>query len=227
MGKDSFLLYDTYGEHIEFLTTEQAGVLIKAVYAYRQGKELPKMDGAVQMLFLIIRSQINKDNEKYERICERNAENISKRWGNKDDTKNTSGINGIPKIQNATKNTDNDNDNDNDIKEKDIYNISKKKIPLEQLEEQAFDEETSTNTTPLIANKKKFIPPTLDDVVSYARQRGREDIAISFFDFFSVGDWVDSNGTPVKNWKQKFITWEQHNTQRQERKPLYAPPKVY
>lgn len=59
--------------------------------------------------------------------------------------------------------------------------------------------------------KEKFIPPTFEEVKEYAICRGREDLAKRFYDFFTVGNWTDSKGQKVKNWKQKFITWETHN----------------
>lgn len=76
-----------------------------------------------------------------------------------------------------------------------------------------------------LSKKKSFVPPTLEEVQAYASQRGREDLAKPFFDFFEAGDWHDSNGAAVKNWKQKFVTWEQHNAPK--KKQLYATPKVY
>lgn len=59
-------------------------------------------------------------------------------------------------------------------------------------------------------NRKRFIPPTLEEVQAYAEERGRVDLAKKFFDYFEAGNWHDSEGKPVKAWKQKFITWEAH-----------------
>jgi len=78
----------------------------------------------------------------------------------------------------------------------------------------------STNKTkqnPTKQNKatKEFIIPSLLEVKEYAISRGREDLAKEFYDFFDVGDWIDSNDKPVKNWRRKFITWEGFN-----KKPL-------
>lgn len=56
--------------------------------------------------------------------------------------------------------------------------------------------------------KKMFIPPSFEEVKEYATTRGRTDLAKRFFDYYHAGDWKDRNGKPVKNWKQKFITWE-------------------
>lgn len=58
--------------------------------------------------------------------------------------------------------------------------------------------------------RKEFIPPSLEQVKSYAEERGRPDLAKRFFDYFEAGAWHDSEGKAVKNWKQKFITWETH-----------------
>lgn len=55
---------------------------------------------------------------------------------------------------------------------------------------------------------KKFVPPTLDDVKAYAKERGNKVDPVKFFDYYNTGNWVDGKGNPVKNWKQKMITWE-------------------
>ena len=56
--------------------------------------------------------------------------------------------------------------------------------------------------------KKSFIPPTLEDVEKYCKERKNNVDAKKFFDYFSASEWVDSKGNPVRNWKQKIITWE-------------------
>ena len=66
---------------------------------------------------------------------------------------------------------------------------------------------------------KKFIPPSYEDVLSYATERGRADLAKQFFDYFSIGGWKDSTGKSVINWKQKFVTWENHNVAKETLKP--------
>lgn len=58
---------------------------------------------------------------------------------------------------------------------------------------------------------KVFVPPTYEEVFEYAKEKGRDDIAKEFFDYFTVGEWFDSKGNKVKNWKQKFITWCSRN----------------
>lgn len=57
-------------------------------------------------------------------------------------------------------------------------------------------------------NKNIFVPPTLEEVTAYCQERHNEVDPKQFFDYFEAGHWVDSQGKPVRNWKQKMITWE-------------------
>ena len=56
--------------------------------------------------------------------------------------------------------------------------------------------------------KKSFTPPTLEEITAYCKERGNDVDPKKFFDYFAAAEWVDSRGNPVKNWKQKVITWE-------------------
>lgn len=56
-------------------------------------------------------------------------------------------------------------------------------------------------------SKKTFTPPTFEEVLAYAIEKNREDLAKPFFDYFEAGEWVDSKGNKVRSWKQKFLTW--------------------
>lgn len=56
-----------------------------------------------------------------------------------------------------------------------------------------------------------FTPPTLDEVVAYAKSRNSSVDPKFFHEYFSTAEWIDSTGKPVKNWKQKFLTWERGN----------------
>ncbi len=56
--------------------------------------------------------------------------------------------------------------------------------------------------------KKQFVPPTLEEVEAYCRQRNSPVDPKVFFEYFDAGHWIDSEGKPVTSWKQKLITWE-------------------
>lgn len=61
---------------------------------------------------------------------------------------------------------------------------------------------------------KVFIPPTLEEVEEYCRGRNSIVDPKAFYDYFTAGNWTDSQGKKVKNWKQKVITWETHNVSK-------------
>ena len=58
----------------------------------------------------------------------------------------------------------------------------------------------------------KFTPPTLEEVKEYAKEANLNVDCDKFYTYFTTPDdsgrtWIDSKGNPVKNWKQKLITW--------------------
>ena len=63
--------------------------------------------------------------------------------------------------------------------------------------------------------KKDFTPPTIEEVIEYCAKRGNNVDPYKFWDFYDAGEWMDSNGKPVKSWKQKVITWEGRNGSKQ------------
>ena len=122
MGKNNVLIYTDWLEDAQLLGNERAGILYQNILRYQAGIELLEMDEATQMAFNPIKRCIDKDNLQYLKKCEKNKENIKKRWEKTNIRTNTNVYNSIPT---DTKYTDNDNDNDND---NDIYNIDYKSI---------------------------------------------------------------------------------------------------
>ena len=59
-----------------------------------------------------------------------------------------------------------------------------------------------------IITKERFKKPTLEEVEEYCKKRNSSVDAKTFYEYFETGNWVDSKGNKVKNWKQKIITWE-------------------
>ena len=73
---------------------------------------------------------------------------------------------------------------------------------------------------------KKFQPPTLEEVRSYAMDRDREDLADKFFEYYNEGGWCDNQGKKLANWKQKFIRWEDWNPVKDDDDSGYVPGQV-
>ena len=77
-------------------------------------------------------------------------------------------------------------------------------------ESKSIEKEIEIDTEKDIEKKpqKRFVPPTVDEVKAYCQERNNNVDAQKFVDFYSADNWKDSKGKPVKNWKQKVITWE-------------------
>ena len=81
------------------------------------------------------------------------------------------------------------------------------------LEIQPLENQVQLNTNILNTNKQntnRFIKPTLEEVQEYVNEKKLSVNAKQFFDYFETGNWIDSKGNKVKNWKQKLLTWNSH-----------------
>lgn len=67
-------MYKSWGAAIKNMDDAQAGALLKAIYAYQAGEET-ELDGAISFVFDLIRDKFEDDAEKYERECQKKAEN--------------------------------------------------------------------------------------------------------------------------------------------------------
>lgn len=122
--KKSFILYDSDIACVHLLTTVQAGQLLQAIANLRTDGVAPDFgdDAALKILFHQIASHIAINEEKYQKICERNAAIARKRWSSKH-SEDANAYESIPedtklylndnKNENENEN-ENENDNDND-----------------------------------------------------------------------------------------------------------------
>ena len=62
------------------------------------------------------------------------------------------------------------------------------------------------------SNKRtRFTPPTLEEVEDYVYERNSPVDPRKFWEYFEAGGWKDAKGNPVRNWKQKLLTWEKYD----------------
>lgn len=82
--------------------------------------------------------------------------------------------------------------------------------------------ENSTDSKPNKKHTQKFVPPTLEEVENYVKEKGLSVKPSDFYNYFTEGNWIDSKGNKVKNWKQKLLTWENmRRTDKKEEKPKW------
>lgn len=98
---------------------------------------------------------------------------------------------------------------------------AKSKARVRQQEKE--QEEVKEKEQMLIGSARtRVTSPTLDEISAYCRERNSPVDPKQFFEYFEAGGWKDSKGQPVKNWKQKVITWEKFDTKPAKREKTFA-----
>lgn len=134
MAKIGVLMYYDLLEQLKDFTDEQFGKVVRAIIKYDKDGIEPRInDSQIKLAFNILKPTIDRNKQEYQDKCNKNRENINKRW-NKQNTNEYDGI------RMNTKHTDIDNDidieKDNAIKKE----INKEKnVPptLEEVKEYA------------------------------------------------------------------------------------------
>lgn len=62
------------------------------------------------------------------------------------------------------------------------------------------------------AKRKRFVPPTIDEVRAYCNERHNNVDARKFLDYYEMTGWKTKGGATIKDWKACVRTWER-NTQ--------------
>ena len=193
---DSFIFYSSFYEAIKELQADEQVAIYDAIFKYAFDGEEVELSGLKKAIFGLILPILKRNRSKYingskgGRPSNRNKTEIKPKQ-NLTETETV-------KSDNLTETYNKDKD-----KDKDKDNILLPRVCT-------HDEQTATKK-----ERTKFIPPTLEEVKEYAKSRNRSDLAQKFYDYFTEGNWKDSEGKQVRAWKQKFITWETHNTVRQ------------
>lgn len=76
--KKSFVMYNEWQPLFTNITDEQAGQLIKAVYAYQFGEESPPEEPLLNSVYQMMRGRFETDAEKYREVCEKRKLNGQK-----------------------------------------------------------------------------------------------------------------------------------------------------
>ena len=112
--KKSFILYADFEDILLRLSLKERGLLISAIYSYvnRGNTDGIQLTQQVELIFSVLRAQLDRDAEKYEKTCKRNVENGKKGGRPKKHEEKTQWV--LKKPDNDI-DTDNDNEYDNDF----------------------------------------------------------------------------------------------------------------
>ena len=191
--KKSFVMYESWGAAIEKMSNEQAGELIKAIYAYQKDPDAVPEDPALAFVFELIKQQLDADSQRYKEACAARSE-AGKKGGrpkaNASDRKQMVSEESKKSKCFSEKAKKADNEYDNDLKENTIDGVK----------------------------EKRFAPPTLENVSEYCREMGYTNVdAERFIDFYTSNGWMVGKNR-MKDWKAAVRNWDRRekNPQRQD-----------
>ena len=158
MKPKSFILYPNQWEPLSCLSDEQLGRLFRHIFCWLNDesldlqKEEQLVGSDILLAFRFMRMQINIDLEKYQKTCEKNRQNIMKRWAKKKKDTNV-GLVIHNEKENVNENVDeNVNENGNDYGRR--YSSSSSTVSDAANGKEEEDEE---DNFPIMI-KEKFMP---------------------------------------------------------------------
>ncbi len=166
MDKSSFLIYLDYEEQFNLLTDEQIGQLMRAIIKYEKTREIPQLNGIVKMAFSFIKTQLDRDREKYEARCEKNRENAKKGGRPRKNQKDNLKANGFNENQMDAKKPDDDKEDEED-NEEDIDNDLLLKKEKEEKLQQRFIECLNSFNINAIRECIKYLDELPFEVIDY------------------------------------------------------------
>jgi DnaD/phage-associated family protein len=166
MDKSSFLIYLDYEEQFNLLTDEQIGQLMRAIIKYEKTREIPQLNGIVKMAFSFIKTQLDRDREKYEARCEKNRENAKKGGRPRKNQKDNLKANGFSANQMDAKKPDDDKEDEED-NEEDIDNDLLLKKEKEEKLQQRFIECLNSFNINAISECIKYLDELPFEVIDY------------------------------------------------------------
>ena len=95
------------------------------------------------------------------------------------------------------------------------YDRTKWYRPKNLIHQTEKSNETDRKVQPIPSNKPSN-KPSIEEITKYILEKDLNVSAKIFYDYFEAGDWIDSNGKKVKNWKQKLLTWNNHSQDKQQ-----------
>ena len=192
MARSYLKVYFDFDEKTDELNDSEKGRLLLALYRYAMTGEKPVLTGNERFLFSIFKGEIDRDIAVY---------NVKVTNGNQG---------GRPPKGKTENNLTEPNETEEEPK------------ITETLKKQETRNIKDISLTGDREKRKRFSPPTLDEVSAYCMERGNRIDPQYFVDYYEARGWELKPGQKVKDWKACVRTWEQRDQNPQKPKLLRA-----
>ena len=188
MRREQFTFYRSYYEALKNLPKSDQTAVLMAVIGYALDETEPALSGVPLSVFTLIRPTLDSGRNK--------AKNrMNKRGTNEGQSENKQETN-----QEQTRKEG----------EKEKEKEGESEIEVEG------ENDSSLPPPPLSGGRsKRFVPPTVEEVQTYCRERNNGIDAAAFIDFYAARGWKYGQGRPMVDWKAAVRTWESRENKQE------------
>ena len=199
MAREYFCAYHSMIKPMQKLSDAERGRLFMALLQHSAGETPINLQGREEIAFEIYADQIDRDRDAYESKCRTNRENGNKANG----TERHRTVPNAPQEKEKGKGEDKDKDKDKG------EGVTPQSPPA-----------GGTH-----AQRKNFVPPSLDEVRAYCLERGNGVDPEKFHDFYTSKGWKVGNQS-MKDWKAAVRTWEREDRAKPAKSTMPGMPKL-
>ena len=188
--RDSFVLYRSLLKPIQGLSDEALGRLFRAIYEYQENGSTD-VDSDIAIPFAYIVNQFRIDDDKYAQKCQRNRENIARRWrpdDSEDEGENDTTV--YDRIRPYTNAYHNDNDNYNENENENVNENATHIVCVDNAPACACEEDTHYEDFLEIFFQRNAMRPEMETE--------------RFLSFYRSTDWHVKGGERMNTWKQRY-----------------------
>lgn len=197
-GKVAFLVYYDWETLFDTLNSnEEAGELIKALFAFAKRGEIAEFTGALKMAFVFMSQQIERDAEKWEGI--RVARSLAGKKGA--EQKQANQANATFAKQNKQKQANQ------------AVTVTDDVTVTDYVTDVIYRADESANAP----KTKRFTKPSLEEVKAYCAERNNKVNAEKFIDYYESNGWKVGKNS-MKDWKAAVRNWEKSNFAKPDNK---------
>lgn len=189
---EGFIFRYIWAEELLKLPGDLRGRINDAIQRFAVYGEEPEDEYLKYTMYSVIRSQIIRDRERYQEVCDKRRKAAEDRWGK--DQMDASDANAYNSIQ---VNTNDTKDGKGNVNKGNKGNINKKSNNIQR-------------------DKSRFTPPSIEEVRMYVREASLDIDAEEFIDYGIANGWKLSNGNPMKDWRATLRQWNRRKNQQKE-----------
>lgn len=198
--RSQFTFYRSYWEAIQMLPKKERLAVYEAISAYALNGSAPALSGAAATVFILVKPTLDTGRRKAE---------IGKKGGSKakaNGKQDGSKAEAKPKQNESNEKANGKQTESEKENEIEVEIEIEKELEIEKDSLKKSKPKESGSATPSVSTPR-FVPPTVEEVGAYCRERGNGIDPQTFVDYYETRNWYVGK-TKMKDWKAAIRTWE-------------------